>query len=582
MEEIERVYKEYSSYNNSWQFDRLDELLEEDFGTRVSTKEENGFIDIEYNNRMGQYKAKLLIEYFSQNKEFYQYFLQKYSKVVISLEDNTNENELYISNSLAPIETAIILRKILNNNRYLTFLTDKIDNKETLLSEEEYVDFLGNILLKQILDNKKIDTFEYLDLVGGRFINLDLYYEKAIIDISFQNNWFGWLDLYMNGEYIEEIKKYIFQDLFNKYGLSLLNKLLSNQVNLLKEYSNEMNDDFLEKNIFNLKDFFRDELPKVFSKYKKIDNKKDKLKLSKQQIIDLVVEFLKSIDNSNGLVEEFLTNVDNGTIILWDNLNTEERKEMTTRCSNFKKANIDDPACLSEYDDNGTLTNVLVNVPLSFTLEDVWTTIHEFFHFHNKLFNPKKPKTELLKETPSIYFEGLAEEFLINKGYSMEDIGVNFRIIDALSNFDIVLPILNFITMYLEKGDITFETLHESVFKIKHDISKECQERGLSQEETIEEFKRSGFYGDDNQIVNNIIFNLNCILLSFKRSIFSLAPYLLGTIITNNAINNNTKIEDMLMLGTELNNISDIASIMSMVGIDINKYGFSSTIRMNK
>ena len=42
------------------------------------------------------------------------------------------------------------------------------------------------------------------------------------------------------------------------------------------------------------------------------------------------------------------------------------------------------------------------------------------------------------------------------------------------------------------------------------------------------------------------------------------------------------KLSNTGMGTTKLNNIDDISSVMSMVGIDINKYGFSSTIGMNK
>lgn len=589
MDEIEYIYQNYHTFNVKEQFDRVDELLNQDYGVRVSKKEENGFVDIQYNNRMGEYKAKLLIEYFNQNKEFWQYFLQRKSKIVIGKVDNFKDDELFIENGPFVLHTPTFLERLLNDKekRYSFNIYRKIDDKEYMaLPLEKCISLIKKGLLKNMLDGKNIDFFEYLDLNDGAFVNLDYYYEMACIDVAFELGNFEILDAYMNLE--EAQAKSVFQNellftIYQKYSILLFRELLEGQVKLLKQFSKEKNDDFLEGNIHNLGAFFQNELFRVFRNFNiGGETNKEKLKLSRNEIINLVVEFLSKIDETGTLRNEFITNVDNGKIVLWDQTVAEERIKMATEIKRFGSNQIDEPACLYIYDDNGYLTDIMVNVPLTYTLEDVWTIIHEYFHFHSNINGCKIFCNRLVTETPSIYFEKLARDFLIGKGYDIKDINVNFRIVDSLSNISLVLPIINYISNFMQNGFISIDMIDEMIRNGKNTIILDGVEKGLSQEDINNELKRQGLFGDIVEIRKNILLNMTCLLLRQKRSIFTLTPYLLGTIITNNAIENNLPIEDMINLSTGLNNVTDILDIMKMVGIDTNKYGLTSSNGVSK
>lgn len=585
MTEIESVFKNFNNYSTPDELDKAYQLLKEDYGTRISSKEENGFIDIEYNNRMGEYKAKLLLEYFNKNKEFYQYFLKKKIKIVIGYENNTSEDEIYVNNYPTSINTANILMQLLGNTRnsskYMTYFIKKLDKKEELMTPNECLDFISYSFLKNMINSKNIDFFTYLDLVDGKFINFDLCYEKLIVDIAFKNGWYGYLDLYMRDEYVDEIRQYILRDVYNQYSIDLLNRLLDRQGNELKKYSSKNGNDFLEQNLIPIKELFLIEFSKVLSKFCRDDNKnKETKKMSREEIIGLVIEFLNEFDSN--LADEFKINLENGKIILWDQTDTEARRFVTSKCLDFYEKDIDGAACLEKYDELGNLEDYLVNVPLTYNISDVPMIVHEFFHMHSNLATGKKSKLRLLDETISIYFEKIAETFLIKKGYSKEDIDVNFRVIDSIKNLELVMPVINYLKVYMDNGLITEDMINELISDAKERLACECLNNGLSDDETNEQFRQSGLFGNLDEVRNNIILNVNCILLTQKGSIFKRIPYVMGAIITNNAIDNNCSIQDMLSISNELNNIDNPISVMKIVGIDINRYGFNSLNRISK
>jgi hypothetical protein len=159
----------------------------------------------------------------------------------------------------------------------------------------------------------------------------------------------------------------------------------------------------------------------------------------------------------------------------------------------------------------------------------------------------------------------------------MEDIDVNFRVLDSIYNFNMVMPVVYYLSRYVESECITEDIINQVIQETKCMIETECSQKGLSDEDTVNELRSNGCFGSIDEIRRNIILNVNCILLRQKRGIFNLTPYLLGAIITNNAILNGCSVEDMLRLSERLSNVSDVTEVMRMVGIDVNKYGFCST-----
>ena len=59
---------------------------------------ENEYIKIEYHNKIGLEKAKMLISIFEQNKEFYKHFLRKFDKIVIQNDIQSSDKIIAIDN----------------------------------------------------------------------------------------------------------------------------------------------------------------------------------------------------------------------------------------------------------------------------------------------------------------------------------------------------------------------------------------------------------------------------------------------------------------------------------------------------
>jgi len=586
MDEVQLLFKKYPNYDSIEEYDRFFELLEVDEGISISSKEDNGFIDIEYNNKMGEYKAKLLIEYFNMNKKFFQYFLKYTKKIVISNHNNTNSDEIFLNNSPSLIDTYSLLKQLLPDMKYSRFLSSlvaKIDNVEIeLLDKNSSFELIKQQLLNLQVNLKKIDQLTYLDLLDGRMVNVDLLYDKAIIDMTFEKGYFGWLDLYIKGENTKEIKTYALRAIYDKYSLILFNELLNRQSNLLTEYSDIMSDDFLEKNIYSLKEFFNIELADVFSKFKNIDTNKDKKKMSKNEIINLVISFLDSIDCSKRLSSEFRENIKLGNIILWNKNNPSEKTAISSLLSNFHISNIEEPVCATNYNENNEVSEIVVNIPLTYTLDDVRVIIHEFFHLHSNLSSKNNSKNKFLNEFPSIYFEEVVVDFLKEKGYSEYDLDINFRVFDSLLNFDIVMPIIKYLVKYRENGFVNIKMLSQDILEIQQNIINNCLQKNMSMDEVDEKLKLNGVFGDTNQIIFNLVFNLNSIFLLKKRSIFNLTPYLLGTIFTNSAIKNCCSMDEIIKLSDNLNSINDITEVMNIVGIDASQYGFCASNKISR
>lgn len=586
MDEVQLLFKKYPNYDSIEEYDRFFELLEVDEGISISSKEDNGFIDIEYNNKMGEYKAKLLIEYFNMNKKFFQYFLKYTKKIVISNHNNTNSDEIFLNNSPGLFDTYYLLKQLLPDMKYSRFLSSlvaKIDNVEIeLLDKNSSLELIKQQILNLQVNLKKIDQLTYLDLLDGRMVNVDLLYDKAIIDMTFEKGYFGWLDLYIKGENTKEIKTYALRAIYDKYSLILFNELLNRQSNLLTEYSDIMSDDFLEKNIYSLKEFFNIELADVFSKFKNIDTNKDKKKMSKNEIINLVISFLDSIDCSKRLSSEFRENIKLGNIMLWNKNNPSEKTAISSLLSNFHISNIEEPVCATNYNENNEVSEIVVNIPLTYTLDDVRVIIHEFFHLHSNLSSKNNSKNKFLNEFPSIYFEEVVVDFLKEKGYSEYDLDINFRVFDSLLNFDIVMPIIKYLVKYRENGFVNIKMLSQDILEIQQNIINNCLQKNMSMDEVDEKLKLNGVFGDTNQIIFNLVFNLNSILLLQKRSIFNLTPYLLGTIFTNSAIKNCCSMDEIIKLSDNLNSINDITEVMNIVGIDASQYGFCASNKISR
>lgn len=557
---MQAIFEKYRTCTSSEVLNELEQLINDNYGTKIY---ENNYIQIEYHNDIGQYKAHMLVEFFDKHREFYQYFLKKFDKIVISDNYNNNNSKILVINNLpTEINFSLLIRTIFNDE-YSTYLEKKLTSEETLLNKEKVLSFLKGKMLKDAVSNKKIDFFKYLDLMNGTFVNDDIIYNQAIIELAFYYNHpsvYQLLDQYMNNENIDQIKLQIYSSLQQLFGLELLNDSLSRQQKLLQKSSNN-GDCFLENNIHFIVSLFNDKIPEIKKKYTTISSQ-EKRKIDKETTLKLTFEFLNEIDPSNQLVQELKLNLENGKIILWDPNDLEARKEMQSKY--HKKFDVYNPLCYF----NTKNKEYILNLPLEYTLDDVVTLVHEFFHFHstNAVFETCKSKA--LAEFSSIYFEMLVTQFLLNKGYREEDISLNFRIEDAIYNYQVVMPIMQFLIQYNEYGTIDYKYILNIVEKLLEEQKLYYQNIGLNQEEINVEFAQKGFNKSKEELVINLISNLNYLLVQHDEGVLERYPYLLGTILGN-------KIIEMGIAPKEMIEISGVQNLIEDPGLVLKKFGLS-------
>lgn len=572
--EIELLFRNQGHCNNIKEYNRIQELVNQDDGTKINSKLENGYIDIEYHNQVGEYKAKLLLQFFDKHREFYQYFLNRFQKVVIqNNRERIDTTEIIINNEPSSISLEDLLDQILSptEHNYLHLFLSKLKEDKQLLSEEAAISLLKCLILEQDVKNKKVDFFKYLDLVHGKLINKKLYYQYAMVDLAFEYQCYPMLDKYMNHQEEEQIEFEIFKAIHQKYGLSLLNQSLEHQKDLFLEYQQQHEGTFLEKNLLPLNSLFQEKVSSIMVQFQNIEKHTSK-QMDQNKILELTLEFLNEIDSTKILARELEKNINDGNIILWNPMDTEQRKVMKE--SYFKNVNLDEPACYLEYDEKGVLISSIVNVPLTYTLKDVVTIVHEFFHFHNNQASTKKAKEHILNEFSSIYFENLTLEFLKKKGYPKEELPVNFRVMDSLMNFILISPTIFYLSYYMENGKVEYSYLCKIVNKVRDECLKNCQELNLSDQETKEVLIQNGVYENIEESVIQLIYNLNNILLRWDESIYKGSSYLLGSILAKSAMENGIDVGEILNLSNRMNEIEDPCEVMEKVGIDLEKYHF--------
>lgn len=577
MNKIEAILKNYDNRSSMSQCKYQQKLVQGCDEVQVISKVENGYIDIEYVNQIGGDKAKMLIQMFDEHKEFYQFFLKKFRKVVIQNDiEKGQRNEIILSNEPYPICLDDLLQSVLScySNHFVSLIKRKIEYQEVLLSEGEALDLIRYVILKKDVDSGKIDFFEYLDLVDGKFFDVNYYYELALIDLVFECHNYSMLEQYMMGQEIESIRQNIFGELHNRYGLILLNQSLKHQKRLFDKFP----DCFFKENLDAFNQLFNEQIFLIVRSYQRLESKRS-ISISKDATLDLAYEFLNELDSTGILSHELRENIENGTIMLWDSNNTDMRKKMQKLYG--WKFNIDKPLCCFEYA-NEKLVSKVLNLPLHFTLDDIFELIHEFFHFHSSSVVPQMEKCLLLKETFSIYFENLVLEFLKGKGYSEQELPINYRVEDAFLNFVYISPIIYYFSYYMKAGRVDLDYLHSLIRRIEEGTLMICDKLGLSGEKRKKELERNGIFDSIEFSTFNLIYNINNILLRNDESIYCGSPYVFGTIISKFAMENQISPALMLQFCDDLNKLEDPCEVMQLVGIDLDYYGFKHKISVNK
>lgn len=273
---------------------------------------------------------------------------------------------------------------------------------------------------------------------------------------------------------------------------------------------------------------------------------------------------MNEIDPSGKLASELEENLENGKIILWNPNDLEKRKEMQAKY--YEHFNIDRQMCYFESE----VKTLVLNLPLEYCLDDVVSLVHEFFHFHSILAKLEPSKNRALAEFPSIYFEMLASQFLIKKGYSKEEISLNFRIVDSAYNYKIVAPIMQFLIQYHTKGKIDYEYIQTLIEETLDAHIIYYKSVGMTEEEIKNEFEKLGYNKSKEEIAFNMVYDLNYLLVKYDESVLDRYPYLLGTILANKAIEDKVSPTEIIKISDIQRTIENPNKILEQFGIYLN------------
>lgn len=258
----------------------------------------------------------------------------------------------------------------------------------------------------------------------------------------------------------KETKESLFNNLHQRYGITLYNLLLQEQLYLLlgKIPGVKPLDIFLVDNIAAITALIQDGFTKRLLYSLPEKSTEQLVSITFEQYDNLCREYLTKIDPSLKWLEIYLNAQKNGNI-----------KYLKDKEGNWESLQRDG-------------VNILT-APLTGTLEDVVSTIHEIPHYialENVQEDDLIPRT--LAEFPSLFFEENIYSFLLEKGYSKSQIRTLRKQRENWTeeNNFAVLPFLNYLKEFIIEGPMTRDKIKEYLNRVYLPISNtECIESPL-------------------------------------------------------------------------------------------------------
>ncbi len=248
----------------------------------------------------------------------------------------------------------------------------------------------------------------------------------------------------------------------------------------------------------------------------------------------------------------------------WFNIyeNMKERKSLVLKL----EKNDDDSSCYK--DEKG---NIWVSISYNKTLRNFFSLVHEFAHYLN-LINSRNNPAFPTSEISSIFFERLAGEYLIRKGYPQELINniLNFRIINNLQIFfeskDLLIDLLD----YLNYGKI----LRSKKVKQYNEERKIFLRSKLQLLKYLKDNKK-----DITQVIHldsslDIDETIDYIIANYFKDGFNIIngfQYLIGSIITDELLKKMANDESIIpMMFNVTNNLTNLSleDILNYFGIN--------------
>ena len=235
----------------------------------------------------------------------------------------------------------------------------------------------------------------------------------------------------------------VYNYLNSMFKYRLLSNLLKDQFN---ELTNEGNDRFILENITPICDIVTSELNKL----NEIEMKEKVLpKISLEELDNLLIEYLLSIDPNGDYLE------------LYEKIKIENKILFLSTLSEEQKEKLLDMLNIEEIDHGLYLRTVpIIIFDDKEDISDIKVLAHDIIRFYIDWKNGGKETHPLIDEFPSIFYDTYLNKFLLQKGYSEEDINqLNlYRPRKIKENSNYLSKIIYYLKICLNKGfDISEE-----------------------------------------------------------------------------------------------------------------------------
>ena len=341
----------------------------------------------------------------------------------------------------------------------------------------------------------------------------------------------------------EEDKEKLFQFLNDTFRYVLLNDCIKK---LYLNITDNLKDEFLINNFDKITNITKN----IINNNEVFDYNDSSIpSLSCEELDEYFKELLITIDDSKEYLKTYESLKKENKLLFIDLLDEEAKKEFKRKLNISNK--ISNNFVFKTKDNDYYLV-----LDRKGDISDLRSLIHEFIHYYIMVSNSNEPYY-LLDEFPSMFYEYIANKFLLTKGYNEEDINKLYLYrFKEISNKSSHLISVNYYLelFYRNSFNITHE---DDMEKIKETITNFIEKYG------IEEYKKKL---EKNKNLNNYdkTANLSCdianlYLVSDMYNLVLNYPYLIGHYLSLHYVeelsDNKINLKDMKKITKNLSNI---------------------------
>lgn len=226
--------------------------------------------------------------------------------------------------------------------------------------------------------------------------------------------------------------------------------------------------------------------------------------LSHEELDRLFKQFLLKMDGNGDYLKEYIEMKRNNRIIYLDNYTPEKREYIKQY---FRVTRKD----LINFFYKNTTGYGVIFIDRKGTINDLSILAHEFMHYYTFVHNKDKNPSNLLLEFPSIFYENLANNFLLSKGYDKEAINrlSLFRQEHIKSISYYLTGVLHYLEMYEKGKKITKEmdmlSFTKGIYEYMERVGyQQYLEKKQEKPDDFDPYKLSDIYSDDANIALTI------------------------------------------------------------------------------